>query len=337
VPVHASDDPVLTLGVHPAAVLVDHLTREAWVVACDSPWGTAEESARRLMEVIEPVPPSGWELSQWTVPGVEWHSQSVARIRRYIEDGDIYQANLTGFLTGAFQGDPAGLWQGLLEDAGAPFSAYFDCGERVIMSWSPERFLRADPRGRVETRPIKGTRRRATHPNEDAALAVELMASEKDRAELLMIVDMHRNDLGRVCRPGSVQVPTLLGLRTFPAVHHLESVIQGQLASGCSSLDLVRAAFPAGSITGAPKIRAMEIIHELEPQARGPYCGAMGYLDARGGLDLSVAIRTAVVERGVLRYGAGGGIVWDSMAETEYDELLVKGRPLTQAARSAVA
>jgi para-aminobenzoate synthetase component 1 len=224
----------------------------------------------------------------------------------------------------------------MVANGGAPFSAYIDSGDHQVLSVSPERFLSVSGR-HVESRPIKGTRRRSDNTAEDTRLRQELLESTKDRAELLMIVDLHRNDLGRVCSTGSVEVPDLFGLRTFQAVHHLEATIHGQLGHGRTCWDLVRASFPAGSISGAPKIRALEVISELEPETRGVYCGSVGYFDARGGMDLSVAIRTAVARDGQVSYGAGGGIVADSRADAEFDELLVKARPFLQAARAQQA
>ncbi len=203
--------------------------------------------------------------------------------------------------------------------------------QQGILSLSPERFLRCDADGRVETRPIKGTRPRGTNPAEDRRLADELSASLKDRAENVMIVDLLRNDLGRVCRPGSVRVPQLCGLESYANVHHLVSVVCGQLAEGRRALDLLAAAFPGGSITGAPKVRAMQIIDELEPSRRSIYCGSLGYVDVRGQMDTSIAIRTAVADGGQLHLWGGGGLVADSDVEAEYAETLAKIRHLMQA------
>ena len=185
-------------------------------------------------------------------------------------------------------------------------------GDLVVLSASPERFLRVDADGRVETRPIKGTRPRGVGPEHDAALGQALAESAKDRAENLMIVDLMRNDLSRVCAPGTVRVAELFALEQYATVHHLVSTVVGQLAPGADALDLLRAAFPGGSITGAPKLRAMEIIAELEPSRRGVYCGSIGYWSVTGELDTSIAIRTAVARNGRVYFNAGGGIVADS-------------------------
>ncbi|WP_430515688.1 anthranilate synthase component I family protein, partial [Inquilinus limosus] len=258
----------------------------------------------------------------------------VRRIRDWITAGDIYQANLTQrFLADLPDGlDPFTLHRRLRALSPAPFAAFLDLGEgRWIASASPERFLAVDPAGRVETRPIKGTRPRGVDAAADAVLAVELQASTKDRAENLMIVDLLRNDLSKVCAVGSVRVPALCGLETFPRVHHLVSVVEGRLAPGRGAVDLLRACFPGGSITGAPKIRAMEIIRALEPARRGPYCGSVVHLGFDGSMDSSIIIRTLCGAQGQVAAQAGGGIVYDSDPDAEYDEAMVKVRPLLQA------
>jgi para-aminobenzoate synthetase component I len=209
-------------------------------------------------------------------------------------------------------------------------------GDAVIVSASPERFLLADAGGRVETRPIKGTRPRGTNPTEDDALAGELLASEKDRAEHVMIVDVLRNDISRVCEYGSVHVPELLALERHATVHHLVSTVSGILREDVDVIDLLHACFPGGSITGAPKIRAMEIIAELEPVARGVYCGAIGYVSKTGAMDTSIAIRTCVMQDGIAHFSAGGGVVADSSPSAEYDETIDKARAIMNALGVAI-
>jgi para-aminobenzoate synthetase component 1 len=211
----------------------------------------------------------------------------------------------------------------------APFAAFVDFGETALLSSSPERFLKVES-GVIETRPIKGTRPRGSNPALDAALARELEASEKDRAENLMIVDLLRNDVGRVAKLGSVQVPVLLGLETYATVHHLVSVVTAALDDGKTAADLLQAAFPGGSVTGAPKIRAMEIIAELEPTERGPYCGAIGYLSAGGAMDTNIVIRTLLIDRDRITFQVGGGIVADSDPQAEWEESLTKAKALIQ-------
>jgi para-aminobenzoate synthetase component I len=257
--------------------------------------------------------------------------EAVARVREYIFAGDIFQANLSQRFE-AELGEPTWeLYRRLRIRNPTPFAAYLDFPDGVVLSASPERFLSVDVAGHVETRPIKGTRPRGVGPEHDAALGLALAVSAKDQAENLMIVDLMRNDLSRVCAPGTVKVAELFGLEHYATVHHLVSTVVGDLAPGADALDLLRAAFPGGSITGAPKVRAMEIITELEPSERGVYCGSIGYWSLSGALDSSIAIRTAVAVAGRLYFSAGGGIVADSDPELEYRETLDKARGMIDA------
>ncbi len=249
------------------------------------------------------------------------------RVRRYIRAGDCYQVNLARRFHAPARGDAWWAYRALRRTNPAPFSAFVTTPHGQVLSASPERFLQLRD-GRVETRPIKGTRPRGDTPEQDAWLAADLAASPKDRAENLMIVDLLRNDLGRVCALGSVGVPCLFQVESYPTVHHLVSTVTGHLAPGADACGLLRACFPGGSVTGAPKIRAMEIIEELEPHRRGVYCGAIGYLGFDGGMDTNIAIRTLVYNRGEIRCWAGGGIVYDSREQAEYDETLHKAAPL---------
>ena len=255
---------------------------------------------------------------------------SVQRVREYILSGDVFQVNLSQRFEVPFTGDPLALYARLRAETPAPFAGYLDAGDFQLVSASPERFLMIDG-DRIETRPIKGTRPRGATPELDEALAAELAASAKDRAENVMIVDLLRNDLSRVCRPGTVRATALLELERHPTVHHLVSTVEGRLHEGIGGPAALRAAFPGGSITGAPKVRAMEIIAELEPKPRGPYCGSMGYLSFTGAMDTSILIRTCVVQDGRVRFGAGGGIVADSDPAAEYAETLDKARALIAA------
>jgi para-aminobenzoate synthetase component I len=256
---------------------------------------------------------------------------AVGRVREYIIAGDIFQANLSQRFQSPLPEPAFELYRRLRRKNPAPFAAYLGFGELTVLSASPERFLRLDEKQRmVETRPIKGTRPRGLGPMHDAALGRALAESAKDRAENVMIVDLLRNDLSRVCRPGTVRVPELFALEQHPTVHHLVSTVVGELAGGASALDLIRAAFPGGSITGAPKVRAMEIIAELEPTQRGVYCGSIGYISATGAMDTSIVIRTYLALRGQVYFQAGGGIVADSDVELEYRETLDKARGLIE-------
>jgi anthranilate/para-aminobenzoate synthase component I len=255
------------------------------------------------------------------------HARAVEAVKTYIREGDVYQVNLSRRLeVPAPEPDELRrLFARLARCAAAPWSAYLESRGRTVLSASPECFLRV--RGsHIETCPIKGTRPRGRTPDEDEALRKALEASAKDRAEHVMIVDLERNDLGRVCEIGSVRVATLADLQSFSDVHHLVSRVEGQLSDPGDWPALLAATFPGGSITGAPKRRAMEIIAELEPVPRGLYTGAIGVFDAAGGIDLSIAIRTAVAEDGVLRLQLGGGVVADSDAEDELRETRDKGR-----------
>ncbi|MFL5402983.1 MAG: aminodeoxychorismate synthase component I [Gemmatimonadales bacterium] len=256
---------------------------------------------------------------------------AVGRVREYIIAGDIFQANLSQRFQSPLAEPPFQLYLRLRGHNPAPFAAYLGFDELAVLSASPERFLRLDDQQRmVETRPIKGTRPRGLGPMHDAALGRALSESAKDRAENVMIVDLLRNDLSRVCRAGTVRVPELFALEQHPTVHHLVSTVIGELAPGASAVDLIRAAFPGGSITGAPKVRAMEIIAELEPTQRGVYCGSIGYISATGAMDTSIVIRTYLAIRGQVYFQAGGGIVADSDVELEYRETLDKARGLIE-------
>jgi para-aminobenzoate synthetase component 1 len=256
---------------------------------------------------------------------------AVQRALDYIAAGDIYQVNLSQRFSQPMLGDPFDAYLELRRANPAPFAAYLNFPEAQVLSASPERFLRLDPATRlVETRPIKGTRPRGRTADEDEALAAELLASEKDRAENVMIVDLERNDLGRVADIGSVTVKGLCELESYATVHHLTSTVVARLREGLDAVDLLRATFPGGSITGAPKIRAMEIIDEQEPTARSVYTGAIGYFGFDGSLDLNIAIRTILVKDGTAHFQTGGGIVADSDPEMEYRETLYKGAALAR-------
>lgn len=334
-PAPRADDlgvPEAAFGVYDTVAAFDTATGRAW--ACAPTRAEAEALADALGTT--PLPPPDWTATApWTAE--QDPADAEARIRAaiaFILAGDIFQANVTQrFLAtlpvglGAFT-----LYRRLRTLSPAPFAACASFGGAHLLSVSPERFLRIEPGGRVETRPIKGTRPRGATPAEDAALAAELLASDKDRAENLMIVDLMRNDLARVCRVGSVAVPVLNGLETFASVHHLVSVVEGVLEDGRGPVDLLRAAFPGGSITGAPKIRAMEIINGLEPARRGLYCGTLFRLGGDGAFDSSILIRSLVVGRtGRVAAQAGGGITADSDPAAEVAEAKVKAAPLLAA------
>ena len=262
----------------------------------------------------------------------EEYRAAVRRIKDYIAAGDVYQVNLTKRFEAPLSGHPYDLYRRLRRRSPAPFAGYLNLGSMQVLSSSPERFLRVQGR-RAETRPIKGTRPRGKTVEEDDRLRRDLLASEKDRAELLMIVDLERNDLGRVCEFGSVRVEELHRLESHPTVHHLVATASGLLRPGSGVIDCIRAMFPGGSITGAPKIRAMQIIDEVEPCRRHFYTGSIGYLGFDGNCDLNVAIRTIFCREGRAWFNVGGGIVWDSDPDAEYQECLDKGQAMLEALR----
>ena len=344
--------PDAVLGIYDWVVAWDHQRARAWLMAV----GDAERAKvamDRLRGLSRPVPCSDPSYSRdwgqtpigaptypvdggWWDPRLDIRSSfthagyldAVRRVREYILAGDIFQTNLSQRFDAALVDTPWDLYLRMRKRNAAPFAAFFDTPDAAIVSASPERFLQVDVDGHVETRPIKGTRPRGIGPEHDGALGQALSESAKDRAENLMIVDLMRNDLSRVCRPGTVRVPELFALERYATVHHLVSTVVGDLAPGNDALDLIRAAFPGGSITGAPKVRAMEIIAELEPSQRSVYCGSIGYWSATGAMDTNIAIRTAIVPSPDRRvyFNAGGGIVADSDPEQEYRETLDKAR-----------
>ncbi|MDD9173693.1 aminodeoxychorismate synthase component I [Aliivibrio finisterrensis] len=251
------------------------------------------------------------------------YSAKFDAIQEYLKSGDCYQINLAQRFHAQYQGSEWLAYQKLATQNGAPFSAFIRTPELTILSVSPERFLQVKDR-KIETKPIKGTRPRSNDPKLDAKEADILRHSAKDRSENLMIVDLLRNDIGRVSKPGSVKVPKLFDIESFPAVHHLVSTITGELDDNYTISDLLSASFPGGSITGAPKIRAMAIIEELEPHRRNLYCGSIGYISRCGNMDTSITIRTLIAYQDTIYASAGGGIVADSQTELEYEETLHK-------------
>lgn len=320
----------------------DHLEGRLWAVGCGfgaSPAraeARARHAAREQAALPEGSLPSvrpGPPLRSPASPAADaaLHAKSVGEVRERIEAGDLYQACLTRRLDRPAPADPWSLYARLRRANPAPFGAYLELPDGVVLGSSPERFLRVTSGGWAESRPIKGTRPRGESPGEDRRLRAELAASPKDRAENLMIVDLVRNDLGRVCEVGSVHVPELMAIESYTTLFQMVSTVRGRLAPGSCALDAVAAAFPPGSMTGAPKLAAMELLARLEPEPRGFYAGALGYLDVAGGCDLSVVIRTAFLRGGRLFFHTGGGIVADSQAEEEWQESEDKVRVLLEA------
>ncbi len=359
VPPARSDEfhvPALAVGFYDVVLAFDHVEGRAWIIS--QGWPESEPHRRRRRAEERLVQAKGWlstasamaedryECPPQRLPGPQYaidglpgitssfsrqgYLTAVQQAIDYIYAGDVFQVNLAQHLLTPARGDALSLYRRLRRCNPAPMSGYFDLGEFQIVSASPERFLNVSG-GHVETRPIKGTRPRTGHPAGDSASKAELLASEKDRAENVMIVDLLRNDLSRVCTPESVHVTQLCGLETYECVMHLVSAVCGKLRDACSPLDLLRASFPGGSITGAPKLRAMEIITELEPSARGAYCGSLGYVGFDGSMDLSLLIRTITAGRGWWQFPVGGGIVAQSDPEQEYDETWHKAEGLLRA------
>lgn len=325
--------PEMAVGIYDWAAVFDHHAGRAWLVGQGHDARTAQQwpELLRLLSSDETAETGVFEVKGQVRSNMDEASYGIAfdRIKRYIADGDCYQVNLAQRFSVEAQGDPWSAYRQLRQFSPAPFSAYFNTPDAQILSASPERFLRVED-GRVETKPIKGTRPRSTDPVQDKAYADALQSSLKDRAENVMIVDLLRNDIGKNCAVGSVRADKLFELESFANVHHLVSTVTGALAPGRDALDLLRGCFPGGSITGAPKLRSMEIIEELEPHRRGVYCGAIGYIGFDGNMDTNIAIRTAVYSNGIIRFWAGGGIVADSEMQKEYRETLDKASGMLQ-------
>jgi para-aminobenzoate synthetase component 1 len=353
--------PDLAIGFYDWLVSFDHQSGQAWLISTGFPdtnsYRRGRRAARRLKQIKRLLSGHRFEPAQRrslnaraqltprelasalpvaNLPGLlsnfsrSEYLQAVRRVIEYLKAGDCFQVNLAQRLLFPSDGAASDLYCRLRARNPAPFGGYFDLGDFAIASASPERFLSCR-NGVVQTRPIKGTKPRGHNPAEDRAFIDELRASSKDRAENVMIVDLLRNDLGRVCSYGSIHVPRLCEVESHPFVHHLVSEVRGRLRPGLGPIDLLKAAFPGGSVTGAPKIRAMEIIAELEPTARGAYCGSLGYIGFDGAMDMSILIRTFTIGRGWVQFPVGGGIVADSIPESEYEETWHKAEGLLRA------
>jgi para-aminobenzoate synthetase component 1 len=306
-------------------------------------WGTGTpEGARRLAEIEARVselrPAADLKPAMRIRPGSsrEDYAAAVRQVLEYIRAGDIYQANLSQRFVADGPISPSALYGAMQRRHPMPFSAYVDAGDFALISNSPECFLVRDS-GRLSTYPIKGTRPRSADPASDRRLAAELRSNPKELAEHVMIVDLERNDLGRVCKTGSIRVDEFARVESFPTLHHLVSQVSGEIAADVPLAEILRATFPGGSITGAPKIRAMEIIEEIEPVNRGFYTGSIGFVDDCGRATFNIAIRTAVVTSSQATYHAGGGIVADSDPEQEYEETLLKAQPFLTVLRAKAA
>ncbi|MEI6896599.1 MAG: aminodeoxychorismate synthase component I [Psychromonas sp.] len=329
--------PELSLGFYDWALLCDQHTDDFYLVVNNIIGSTVslkqnwEQRYQWLMAKISHTETHHSEQSDLFKLASDWQSNmsksqythKFNQIQSYILSGDCYQVNLAQRFKARYQGDEYQAYQKLLEQNHPPFAAFLRLPERVILSLSPERFLKLR-NNIVESKPIKGTRPRFADSDLDLQSQQQLQHSEKDRSENLMIVDLLRNDIGRVCLPGTVKVPALFKIESFPAVHHLVSTVRGTLDNQYQVEDLLRVCFPGGSITGAPKIRAMEIIAQLEPDRRQSYCGSIGYINANGDMDMNIAIRTLVCKDGHIYCWAGGGLVADSEVNAEYQECFDK-------------
>lgn len=324
--------PDIRLAWYDAAIVWDHANDAIWVVGADSTARTVSACDKLVAWLEAPAVPFVSDAAPAAMAqsnlGRRAYMERVAEIRDGIARGEFYQLNLVQRFDCVHRETPARTYLRLREQNPAPFAAYLDADEFGVLSSSPERFLEVAPTGEIRTCPIKGTRPRGASAEADAQLRAELLGSAKERAELLMIVDLLRNDLGRVCQPGSVKVERLHALESFATVHHLVGEVHGKLRRDVTRRELLRAVFPGGSITGAPKVSAMRAIDRLEPHRRGIGMGSLGYFSCHGRIDLNIAIRTIVATRGRAYVPVGAGIVWDSDPASEYAETLAKARPL---------
>lgn len=323
--------PLAMAGIYDTVYVYDHKKEEGWLV-----WSGNEDTRHTFEEIIKKLcaketPPTPG-LSYHQEKGRPYYKSNITRQEyldildkalSYISKGDIYQINISQRLSLSIDEDPFAIYLALLRAGAGRFASFMDCGDFQIISNTPERLLKVEG-SMVETEPIKGTRPRGGTPKADLRKIEELKQSIKERAEHLMIVDLERNDLGRISKPGTVRVSNFQRIESYPTLHQMVSTVEGELKDDVAPLMALRACFPGGSITGAPKIRAMEVIEELENYERGLYTGGLGWIDVRGNMDIAMAIRTAVYSKGLLTLSVGGGIVADSKPEEEYQETLLK-------------
>ena len=338
-PTQAAQDisaPQMAVGIYSQALVYDKLNKALSLVCPEQDREAISQSiqnklsnlAKNQGEDIDKASQSFSLTSDWQANMTKAAYQNkFEQVQDYLLSGDCYQINLAQRFNASYKGNEYDAYLTLREHNQAPFSAFMRFDQFSIISISPERFLQLN-NGKVQSKPIKGTLPRGSNEANDNALADALAKSPKDRAENLMIVDLLRNDISRVCKPGTVSVPKLFDIESFPAVHHLVSTVEGELSEQYSATDLLRASFPGGSITGAPKIRAMEVIEELEPHRRSIYCGSIGYISACGNMDTSITIRTLICKNDTIYCWAGGGLVADSKVDNEYQETFDKVRKI---------
>jgi len=317
----AEDIADMVIGIYNWAIIVDHHQQKSFLVGHEC----SQQEWDDLIAQFNALPiqdnPDTFEVTSAISSNMvkALYTEAFNRIKQYLKEGDCYQVNLAQRFVAECEGNPWAAYLLLRQLNAAPFSCYLNLPDLQILSSSPERFLKLS-KGLVETKPIKGTRPRKQDEIEDLLQIKSLENSNKDKAENLMIVDLLRNDISKTCKKGSVKVPVIFNIESYATVHHLVSTVTGLLADDQHALDLLKSCFPGGSITGAPKIRAMEIIEELEPNRRGVYCGAIGYIGFNGNMDTNIAIRTLVHSNNTIRFWAGGGIVYDSVVDDEYQE-----------------
>lgn len=315
-------------GVYDTFLVEDHRNKSLWIAGYDvKKLNRMQEEVEELDGIENPFAEGAYIGELIANFSREDYVKAIEKVRDYIRQGDIYQVNLSQRFQFEVKGNTRYIYDVIRRISPAPFAAFLSYEEFEVLSISPERFILIKD-DYIETRPIKGTRPRGRNTEEDMRMRKELEESIKDRAELLMIVDLERNDLGRISRPGTVKVPELFRIKDYATIFHLDSIVTGRLKPGITYEEILRATFPGGSITGAPKIRSMEIIEELEPVCRGVYTGSIGYIDYRGNCDLNIAIRTMVIKNGQGYYQAGGGLTIDSDPEMEYEETWHKTKSL---------
>lgn len=335
--------PDLYFGLYDWVIVIDHLMNKTFIATPEINVRDEEQMVEDVCKIINDAQNNGLDrlcYEQKTFPKVKLESNfkkkeyinAIEKIRNYIKNGDIYQANMTQRFHGKVSMSSFELYRDLRRISPAPFGAFLNFEDVHILSNSPERFIKVSD-DFIQTRPIKGTRPRGKNEEEDLLLKDELSNSEKDKAELLMIVDLERNDIGRVSKIGTVKVPELFKLEEYSNVHHLVSTVIGEIDKDKDIVDVINATFPGGSITGAPKIRAMEIIDELEPTARNVYTGSVGYIGFDSNVDFNIAIRTIIKKEDDVFFQVGGGITWDSNPEDEYEETLHKAKSIMNAIR----
>lgn len=313
--------PEAVVGYYEWSIVVDHHLQQSWLISLDP------EIHQHLQIKLNNAtkPHTAFKITQKFKSNIsrDQYHQAFEQLQKHILQGDCYEANLCQRFSGAFSGSPWAAFKTLRQKNPAPFAAFMNLPKGAILSLSPERFLQVK-NNQVETKPIKGTSPRFQDAVRDQESAITLQNSEKDKAENLMIVDLLRNDLGKCCKPGSIKVPKLFALESFSNVHHLVSTVTGELEDHVHPIELLHACFPGGSITGAPKVRAMEIIEDLETHRRSVYCGTIGFCDVRGHMDCNIVIRTLICDGQQIHCYAGGAIVSDSTADEEYEETLIK-------------